>query len=338
MPEPRDGKQLLLDSRDFAHEHRLTSWWCLWSTVVVFALLHVVIAMAPWLAVRIAASVGAGLVMIRLFVIYHDYEHGTILRRSRLAWVLMKSWGVLTLNPPSIWRRSHDHHHKHNAKMYGASIGSFPLMTVEAYRNATPGQRLAYRITRHPLLFVFGYVTVFVYGMCIRSLIANPRLHADSALSLVVHAGVAVGLLTVGVDALLLHLILPGALSAAAGAYLFYAQHNFPEAYIQPGNDWNYVTAAMRSSSYMRMNPFMEWVTGNIGYHHIHHLNHHIPFYRLPETMDAMPEMQNPGTTSLMPQDIARCLSLKVWDQSREKLVPFPTLTAAGLPRHRPTA
>jgi len=143
--------------------------------------------------------------------------------------------------------------------------------------------------------------------------------------ALVVHALLIATLLSFGLDALILHLLVPAAISAAVGAYLFYAQHNFPDAHIQPSEDWDYVTAALRSSSYMKMNPVLAWLTGNIGYHHVHHLNHHIPFYRLPETMAAMPELQNPGTTTLRPHDVAACLRLKLWDRSAAMLVPFPS-------------
>lgn len=320
----RDGKQLLLDSRQYASEHRPTSWWCLLSTLAVFVLLEAVVVFAGPMPVRIIASIAAGLVFIRLFILYHDYEHGTILRKSRFTWAVMSLYGLFTLNPPSIWRRSHDHHHRHNAKLFGASIGSFPIMTVAAYQAATPRQRLAYRMTRHPLTFLFGYITVFLYGMCIRSLLANPRAHADSAVAIVMHIVLIVGLAFAGIDLLLLCLIVPSVVSAMIGAYLFYAQHNFPAARFRAAGEWDYVSAALGSSSYCRMSPVMAWFTGNIGYHHVHHLNHHIPFYRLPEVMAAMPELQSPGVTSLRPRDIIACLRLKLWDTERQCLVPFP--------------
>ncbi|MBI1372127.1 MAG: fatty acid desaturase [Phycisphaera sp.] len=334
----RDGKQLLLDSRPYAHEHRATSWWVLLSTLSLFLLLQAVIVAVDNLPIRIVASLAAGMVMIRMFIIYHDYEHGTILTRSRIAWIIMSVWGILSLNPPSIWRRSHNHHHKHNSKMYGASIGSFPMMTTDQYAAATPTERLAYRVTRHPLIFVFGYLTVFLYGMCIRSVIANPRQHADSAFSLVVHILIVAFLAWCGLDILLLCLMLPAALSSMMGAYLFYAQHNFPGAHVQPAKEWDYVTAALRSSSYMKMNPIMAWLTGNIGYHHVHHLNHHIPFYRLPETMAAFEELQSPGVTTLLPWDVYACLRLKVWDTERGCLTPFPTRSKRAAVRSKAKA
>lgn len=324
-----DGKQLLLDSRPFAVEHRLTSWWCLLSTLSLYIGLQTLIALSDVLALRIAASILAGLIMVRLFILYHDYEHGTILKKSFFAGVILKTYGILSLNPPSIWKRSHDHHHKHNAKINAPGIGSFPIMTQREFLAASRLQRIAYIAQRHPLTFVFGYVTVFLYGMCIRSLINNPRLHYDSAIALIVHVGVIVLTLSFGVDLFLLALIVPAIVSAMMGSYLFYAQHNFPDAQLVPPDDWDYVTAALRSSSYMKTSRVMAWITGNIGYHHVHHLNHHIPFYRLPEAMAALPPLQSPGTTTLRPKDILACLRLGVWDEDAKRMAPYPKVPAA---------
>jgi len=320
------NKQLLLDSRAYACERPLTSWWALLSTLGLFVGLQAVAAVDGFpLFVRLAASIIAGLTIVRLFILYHDHQHGTILKKSRLVRAFMLLYGLLTLNPPSIWKRSHDHHHRHNSKLMGASIGSFPVMTVSRYRTATRGERLAYAATRHPLTFLFAYGTVFLYGMCIRSLIVNPRLHIDSGLAILTHFGVAVVLGLAGWDLLLLCLVLPSAIAATAGAYLFYAQHNFPGTrFFESAARWDYVSAALNSSSYMPMGPVLAWFTGNIGYHHVHHVNHHIPFYRLPEAMAGMPALHNPKSTSLSLRDIRACLGLKLWDEERQEMVPWP--------------
>jgi omega-6 fatty acid desaturase (delta-12 desaturase) len=118
---------------------------------------------------------------------------------------------------------------------------------------------------------------------------------------------------------------LPLFVAFATGAYLFYAQHDFPELHVQPRERWEYTRAALESSSYMKLGSVMHWFTGNIGYHHVHHLNPAIPFYRLPEAMAAIPELQNPrGTTSLSPRDIARCFAVKLWDPATQQMVGYP--------------
>ena len=266
----RTGKQLLLDSREFAVENRWKSWWCFLSTIAVLVGLECVVILVEPFAARLLASILLGLIYVRVFILYHDYQHGTILKGSPIAWAILSLYGLLSLNPPSIWRRSHDHHHRHNAKIYGASIGSFPVMTVDEWNNATGTQRFAYSVTRHPLTFVFAYATVFLYGMCIRSLMTNPRQHADSALSIAMHIALCITLgYFDGIELIMLAYLGPGLLASMIGAYLFYAQHNFPDAQFKNTEDWDFVTAAMESSSYMKMNPVMAWFTGNIGYHHV---------------------------------------------------------------------
>ena len=183
-------------------------------------------------------------------------------------------------------------------------------MTVEEWANASKGERFAYAASRHPLTIAFGYVTIFFFGMCVRSFLVSPKRHWDSAVTVLVHVALCIGFAMCGWDKLFLAMWLPISVASAAGSYLFYAQHNFPGVQYGGRDDWTYVTAALTSSSYIDTNPIMHWFTANIGYHHIHHLNHRIPFYRLPEAMEAMVELQSPTRTTLRPRDIAACLSL----------------------------
>lgn len=115
--------------------------------------------------------------------------------------------------------------------------------------------------------------------------------------------------------------LFPIIIAHAFGSYLFYAQHNFPGVTFENKDGWTYIKAALNSSSYMKMSPIMHWFTANIGYHHIHHVNAKIPFYRLPEAYEKVPELQNAKETSLMPMEIVRCFRLKVWDVERREMV-----------------
>ena len=318
-----EAKELLLASKRFAHEQRWRSWWHLGSTLVVFAALIAVTATTWALPLRVLSSVVAGLVLVRIFILYHDFQHGSILARSPLATAMMWLYGLLALNPPSIWKRSHDHHHRNNSKMFGASIGSYPVMTTEAYAQASRWQRFAYAASRHPITIGAGYFTIFMYGMCLRPFLLNPLRHFDALLSLVVHLGLVAYLATIGPDIALLSVVLPTAIAATLGAYLFYAQHNYPTVKIRDRSQWSYVDAALNASSYIVMSPWMHWFTGNIGYHHVHHLNARIPFYRLPEAMAALPSLQSPGITTLLPSDIWACFRLKLWDRRQDRLISF---------------
>jgi omega-6 fatty acid desaturase (delta-12 desaturase) len=117
--------------------------------------------------------------------------------------------------------------------------------------------------------------------------------------------------------------LLPMTIASALGSYLFFAQHSFKRMHIISPEAWTYYRAAMESSSYMRLNRLMQWFTGNIGYHHIHHLNIRIPFYRLPEVMAAVPELQSPVITSLSLRDIVDCFRSSLWDEDRQRMVSY---------------
>jgi len=320
----RADKEILLATREFAHEVRWRSWWHLGSTTFAATALLTAAGWDRLGVLRWPLAVLAGLTLVRLFIIYHDHQHGSLLRGSRVARWIMTGFGLWSLNPPSVWKRSHDHHHHNNSKLHGPNVGSYPLMTVEAYGRATRRERLLYAASRHPLTIAAGYLTIFLLGMCVAPFLANPRRHIDAAASLGCHGLFLFGLAADGFDDLLLAGLLPFAIGSAAGAYLFFAQHNFPGVRIDASGDWSHVSAALESSSYIRMGALMQWFTGNIGYHHVHHLNAKIPFYRLPEAMAAIPEARAARPLTLAPRDVLACLRLKLWDEAAGRLVAWP--------------
>ena len=271
---------------------------------------------------QIFCSIIAGLLILRMFVIYHDQQHQALLANSRLAEVIMRIFGILTLSPSSIWQSSHNHHHNHNSKLRGSHIGSFPIMTKAQYLKSSKTQRFQYLMMRHPVTILLGYPIVFLYGMCVAPFIANPRAHYDCFIAGILHVVIAVVLTHVwGWPALVLTQLLPHFIASAIGSYLFYAQHNFPGVTFNDKAGWTYDKAALESSSYIKTGPLWAWFTANIGYHHIHHLNARIPFYRLPEVFRKIPELNTPKITSLHPSEIIRCLRLKVWDVDAQQMI-----------------
>jgi omega-6 fatty acid desaturase (delta-12 desaturase) len=323
----RSGPELIRVSKAFAEED-LTKTWRLFAQTVLLWCIAIAIALAgtQWW-VQLLGAMLAGLTIVRMFIFSHDYLHGAIFRKSRPGHWAMFCVGMYTLNPPSVWKETHDYHHKNNAKMLGAAIGSYPVVTTRIWRHMNPSQRRWYAFARHPLTILFGYFTIFIGGMCTASFIRAPKTHWQGPLAVVLHFSlVAVVGVQLGWFTALCAVILPVALTHVLGGYLFYVQHNFPEVKMKDRRDWNYHYAALYSSSMFDMPALMHWFTGNIGYHHIHHLNHRIPFYRLPEAMAAIPELQNPGRTTWAPGDIIAALKLKLWEPNLGRLVGWDAL------------
>jgi omega-6 fatty acid desaturase (delta-12 desaturase) len=320
----RMGRELLLATRPFASEHLATSWWHVGSTFALMVGSLAAAGLAPWWPLRLAFSVFGALVMVRAFITYHDFMHGSMLRQSRLASVLFHVYGAFALTPARSWKKSHNYHHGHVGQLTATGIGAFPIVSTRMWRDATRAQRLRYRATRHPLIVLFGYVTIFGFSICLMPLLREPRKYWDSALSLLAHAGLITALwLLGGFDTAFFVVILPMTIASILGSYLFFAQHSFKRMYVSSPEAWSFYRAALESSGYMRLNKIMQWFTGNIGYHHIHHLNVGIPFYRLPEAMAAIPELQSPITTSLALRDIVACFRSSLWDQERQRMVSY---------------
>ena len=323
----RTDKELILASKAFTKENRSKSWFSVLST---FLILVVALAGSYWnihSIGRIICSILSGLLLIRMFVLFHDHQHHAILHQSKAASFIMKCFGIYILAPSSIWKRSHDFHHKHNSKLHVTDIGSYSTITKQEFSNLPKLQKLEYLAMRHPINILFGYLTIFMYSFCINSILKSPKKHLDCGLALLFHFSFGILLFWYGGwQGLLFTLIIPHLIACGLGSYLFYVQHNFPGAEFKLLNNWDYAHAATFSTSYLKMNPVMKWFTGNIGYHHIHHLNSRIPFYRLEETLRSMPELNNVKTISFSIKHIYGCLRLKLWDPETNQMIALSDL------------
>ncbi len=313
--EPREGSALVRATFPFAKEDPATTWGLFAITMLAWSAAMSIALLAPIWPLRLLGSIIVGLIVVRIFIFEHDMAHGAVWRKSTAGLWITRIIGIYTLNPLPVWRETHDYHHQNNAKLVGASIGSYPVVTVRMWRFMKAKERYGYIFIRSPLNMALAYFTVFGIGMCITPFIRNPKLHWQGPLAVAVHAVALAGLTWFfSWEVAFFALLLPGMISSSAGALLFYVQHNFPDAWFADRRDWNYHAAALRSSSMFDMPGFMHWFTGNIGYHHVHHLNHKIPFYNLPAAMEAVPELQNPGRVSWSPAVLADCLRLKLWN------------------------
>lgn len=325
----RSGPRLVRATMPFARENVALSWAHLSVTLSIVVGLH---AALFWLNSRAAwamplVSVAIGLIYVRLFIFFHDYLHGAIFRRQWLAKPFMTAIGYLILAVTSVWQETHDYHHRHNARVIGSSIGSYPVVTVKMWKRMSPEQRKGYLTLRNPVTIIMGYLTVFMVGMSASPFKRNPKAHWQAPVAVVVHLlWIATWAVFFGWKLALCAVVLPLFISCALGSYLFFAQHNFPDVKYFERREWTFDQAAIRSSSMFEMPKFLHWLTGNIGYHHIHHLNHRIPFYRLPEVYKAIPELQSPGRVSWRPSSIRACLALAVWDPELGRMITYEEL------------
>lgn len=325
MSEMRSGRELIAATKEFQRENRARSWFHFVETFAVSFAVLAAILYAPYWWLKLPLALLQGFVIVRIFILYHDFMHNSILRHSKIAKWILYVYGILVMTPPKTWRQTHNYHHAHTAKIVGSHVGSYLMVTTDMWEKMSARERFMYKLIRHPITIFFGYFTIFLYGMCVSSFLRAPRKNWDSALALVVNITLTIAIWALaGFEVFFFAFFLPLFVATATGAYLFYAQHNFPDMNVQPRETWEYTRAALESSSYMETGPILRWLTGNIGYHHVHHLNPGIPFYRLPEAMAAIPELQNPRKTSLSPKDIIACFRQKLWDPELNRMVGYP--------------
>jgi omega-6 fatty acid desaturase (delta-12 desaturase) len=316
------GRNLILETIPFTAENKLLSWYYFFSTLILIVVAYTGTVFFTPLYLKVFSGILAGLLMTRMFVIYHDFQHEAIFRKSPFMKMFFTLFGIVGLAPVSIWDESHEHHHHNNSKFSTFVVGSFPVVSAERFSALPRAGKIKYLVIRHPLMIVFGYLPIFLVSFCLWPFFENPKKYWDCGVAAVIHIALAIGLYLIGGSQMLLcTLLIPCLLQYALGGYIFYAQHNFPNVSLKDDDRWDYFEAALNSSSYIRMNRIMQWFTANIGFHHIHHVNPRIPFYRLPEAMKALTELQHPRQTSLNPAEILRCLQLKLWDQDQEKLI-----------------
>ncbi|WP_084611267.1 fatty acid desaturase family protein [Zooshikella ganghwensis] len=320
----RVDQELLKATMPFAQESPHKSWRLVITVFVLLLTSLIAAGLSPWLWLQLIFSLLSSMLMIRAFITFHDYMHGAILTNSWIAKWLFKLYGLLILVPTNAWRKSHNYHHGHVGKLDVFGTGTFPIMTTKMWHSSSKWQHFYYRLQRHPIIILFGYLTIFAISICLLPFLRSPSKHIDSLLSLILHSSLITTLWYFGgATTAFFVVILPMSINCAFGSYLFFAQHSFKRMTIISPEAWTYYRAALESSSYMKLNRVMQWITGNIGYHHIHHLNVKIPFYRLPEAMAAIPELQSPIVTTLALGEIYDCFKSSLWDEDQQRMVSY---------------
>jgi omega-6 fatty acid desaturase (delta-12 desaturase) len=280
------------------------------------------------------ASIPTAGFLVRLFIIFHDCGHGSFFRSRRANSIVGATIGVLTLTPYRAWRRRHAAHHANTGNLDDErNLGAINTLTVTEYRALSRGQRIMYRIYRNPLV-LFGIGSVLHIAVIQRIPQKVPRSIRNTErrsilwtnLSILICMVVASYL--VGWRHFLMVQIPITWISAAIGMWLFFVQHQFENTYFQHGGEWNYHAASLYGSSHYDLPRVLHWFTGNIGFHHIHHLNSRIPNYRLKKCLDENALLDEAPRLGLLSS--LRCASLALWDEQKQILVRFKDAWAEG--------
>ncbi len=285
---------------------------------------NVTMSVSWWLTIPLAVLAGGFL--MRVFIIFHDCGHGSYFK-SRTAndvWGFIA--GLLTLTPYYHWRWEHSIHHSSSGDLDRRSVGDIWTLTVQEYLESSRWKRFSYRLARNPvILFVVAPLFLFVIRQRFPASNASPReRHSVYWMNLAI-LGMAVGLsLIFGLKAYLLIQLTAMLVAGSAGIWMFYVQHQFEGVYWERGDDWDYTAAALEGSSFYKLPKILQWFSGNIGFHHIHHLSPRIPNYNLEACHDADPLFQNVKPITLFSS--MKSFTFRLWDEPRKRLVGYSHL------------
>jgi acyl-lipid omega-6 desaturase (Delta-12 desaturase) len=300
-------------------------------TFVPYLALNVVMVMAvrrghPMLGLALSGL--AAPFLVRVFIIFHDCCHGSFFPSRRANRIVGYTAGLLTLTPFDKWQRSHSEHHATAGDLDRRGVGDVWTLTTHEYQTATTPKRLFYRVFRNLfVMFGVGPAIVFLFGNRVFGPGATRRerfsVHFTNA-GLV--AALLVAHLTIGLPTLLVIQLPTLLLAGAAGVWLFYVQHQFEDVYWAHREAWEPMRAALEGSSYYKLPKVLQWFTGNIGLHHIHHVQPRIPSYKLQRCQDAIPAFQ-----AVPPLTLRRSLDslrLRLLDESGRRMVSWVTVNA----------
>jgi omega-6 fatty acid desaturase (delta-12 desaturase) len=295
------------------------------TSVVPYLLLSVLMyasLSSSYLLTLILAVPAAGF-LVRIFIVFHDCTHGSFLPTKRANTCVGTTVGLLVFSTFQPWKHKHAIHHATAGNLDRRGVGDVPMITVREFQARSWRGRLAYRLLRHPVV-MFGVGPIF-------DLVIQPRFVPRTARPRIKRSVIATNVALIVLVAALCRLIgwrtylliqMPTLLIAGAvGIWLFYVQHQFEDAYWENSQAWSYADAALRGSSYLKLPKVLQFFTGNIGLHHVHHLSARIPNYNLQRAHDENPLFHGVPVLSLA--DGLRAVKLKLYDEEQGQLVTF---------------
>lgn len=291
--------------------------------IVTWYLMYRSLEIGYWLTLLLAVP-AAGF-MVRLFIIFHDCCHGSFFRSMRANELMGLVMGVLTFTPFYEWKHSHAIHHATAGDLDRRGIGDVYTMTVEEYLAAPWYKKFGYRIMRNPaILFTIGSFIVFVVTHRFWASGSGKRERNSVIWTNLALAGLIGWLVTlIGWQAFLLVEVPILLIACSAGVWLFYVQHNFEPTYWERHSNWDFFNAGMDGSSFYKLPRVLQWFTGNIGFHHIHHLSPKIPNYKLEACHNENPEFQIEPLTF---RESLKSLFFRLWDEKNKMLVGWEVL------------
>src|SRR5437867_1569377 len=311
--------------------------WQIANTLVPYAILwylmYLTLSVSYWLAVPL--EVLAGAFLVRVFIIQHDCGHGSFFKSRKANDILGFITGVLTFVPYYHWRWEHSLHHATSGDLDRRGVGDIWTLTVQEYLESSRWKRIAYRLARNPIvLFVIAPLFVFLVKQRFPKAEAGRRERRSVYWTNLGILAMAAGLSwALGFKAYLLIQLTVTAVAGSAGVWLFYVQHQFEGVYWERGEQWDYATAALQGSSFYKLPKVLQWFSGNIGFHHIHHLSPAIPNYNLEKCHNAEPLFQTVKPVTLFRS--FKSFTFRLWDEQRHRLVGFGHLRT--LRRNKPT-
>ncbi|WP_339173961.1 fatty acid desaturase [Solibacillus sp. FSL R5-0691] len=330
-------KQLRKDVAPFAKSETRLSIQQILNTLVPLVLIwgagYVLLQYSPWFT-ALCSILASGFV-IRAFIIFHDCTHGSFFKSKKANAIIGNITGIVTSFPYEKWKREHTIHHATSSNLDKRGIGDIDMLTVDEYLEKSKLSRLGYRLYRNPLV-MFGLGPLFMVLILNRfnrkDAKRKERLNTyfnNIALliictTLILIFGWSTFLLVHG-----LTLFVAGAL----GIWLFYIQHTYEDSYFEVDSEWDYVKAAVEGSSYYKLPKVLQWITGNIGFHHVHHLSPRVPNYKLEDAHESIKPLQQATTITL--KTSLESIRYKLYDADNYRFITFKEAAELEAARNR---
>ena len=308
-----------------------STWRAIWQVinsivpyVLLWYLMYLSLSVSWWITFPLAVLASGFL--IRIFIIFHDCGHGSFFKSQLANDTLGFIAGVITVTPYYHWRWEHAVHHAGSGDLDKRGTGDIWTMTVQEYLESSRWKRFSYRLARNPIiLFVIAPVFLFLIRQRFPSPGASKRERESVQWMNLAILGMVIGLIWIfGFKSYLLIQLTITGVGGAIGIWMFYVQHQFEGVYWERGEDWDYTAAALQGSSFYKLPKILQWFSGNIGFHHIHHLSPRIPNYNLERCHKADPLFQNVPSVTLLSS--LKALTFRLWDEPLRQLVGYGRL------------